>query len=1335
MQVLVPVFILCYFVSPAAFQNVCGGFVRQNEVIVNRSLLEELAVQNISIQSVVDCLENGQVLSFAVPITDVETVKIVNSIIIQGRSDELTAISCTDGPIFIVNATSVEVSNLEIRDCHLNSSGASFVVSNGSSVELSSVNFTHNTNEAGAAALIIEKDSTLVLKNCHFKDNVGNESTLYLTDGTNLNISSSSFVNNIADQGGGAILAIGNVSLTIREDVIFRRNKAAYQGGALFLKGSSTLRIEDSFFIENKSNFIGGGAVYAESSINEDLDVYISNTMFSKNVAKNHLGSGGAINLQGSRITCNMNGGVSFISNVAELDGGAIHVFEGLAVNISDAFFVGNEAQQGGGAALYAVSSSSRRSQIRFMTLQIQSSSFLQNRVIAGHHRGGAIGCTGLGTVVYIKHCSFKENKSSSGGALHIFDGPLLTMISSIFEDNRGTGGGALLVERNVKCNISECTFNRNIANRGGAIHIQGTVNILLESSSFAENVVAKEGGAIRAENHASSQNEASRLSFIGNRITGNLALGEIHGGLIDYTNIPRGGGILMQGSGLFVHMEDNILLRNFAFHGGGLMVIGVTQLHITGHLISESNTANFGGAMFIIINNGVDIQGGVYKIQGIEFLHNRANSDGGAVRITSSIFTNDFLPMNAGKRTIRFTDCIFNGNTALNVGGGMVVTGVGLELDNCTFTNNTVLSTSPSPHSGSGGAIAAVDGASISMTGSSIRYNMADTTGGALFIMDSSMSVLFSNFSNNQVTEAIGNEEQFVENSAPQQGGAIYHHQINPYENYSQTWNCENGLMAFQMFSFEGGGGEDQSYVCNAIHFIRNRLVNRIIRLANVQFLDNKAHRGGALFTNYPLMINLTDNEGVNSYGFPITEAAGNNSILSSTGVHVNNNKNWIGGYGPNYASFPARAVLLTDEDTNGYSTLALEFRSGDPLDFRVVFYDHFNQRVTFVQNLTAAIRSIENDSKVSLRFTGQHTAQMDSMINVQYMLHLHFFLDGAELFMEDPVFIQIEIKSCRIGEYTRRHGSIFECNKCEAAHFNSDPENDKCQSCEDIIGVRCSGLVAIPENHYWHVSSLSIQSVKCIGREACYFSNRFNIINETEYLAHLRNEIITYEFNNSYQCAEGYEGILCGSCVAGYGREGHSCRNCASRGLRVFLLLMLVFWSIGFVGYFIRSVIQLSKKIEFNKQFQLTVFASETTKEPEPLPETSISPMIALKEAEIQPIQDNDLDQCIELDTFEQTSTFPVLGSSVVHRSESTELGRRDLARILARRISAQCEMKILESKGKTKSSLAFARWQRTTGVAARLHRLKNQPPSMEESMEPLSLANPFSEILKAN
>lgn len=127
------------------------------------------------------------------------------------------------------SATDVQLSNLEIRDCVLDSKDAPVTVRSGNSLTLNSVNFTNNTNEAGSAALRIETDSQLTVQDCYFRRNSGRQahvieaapgssititgsvfegnagigSTIHVTDGNTLTMSNSTFVNNTAYLGGG----------------------------------------------------------------------------------------------------------------------------------------------------------------------------------------------------------------------------------------------------------------------------------------------------------------------------------------------------------------------------------------------------------------------------------------------------------------------------------------------------------------------------------------------------------------------------------------------------------------------------------------------------------------------------------------------------------------------------------------------------------------------------------------------------------------------------------------------------------------------------------------------------------------------------------------------------------------------------------------------------------------------------------------------------------------------------------------------------------------------------------------------------------------------------
>ena len=57
--------------------------------------------------------------------------------------------------------------------------------------------------------------------------------------------------------------------------------------------------------------------------------------------------------IQGRGIRCTLTDSVLFTLNSANFDGGGIHISESSSTNISGASFVGNEAVNGGGAALF----------------------------------------------------------------------------------------------------------------------------------------------------------------------------------------------------------------------------------------------------------------------------------------------------------------------------------------------------------------------------------------------------------------------------------------------------------------------------------------------------------------------------------------------------------------------------------------------------------------------------------------------------------------------------------------------------------------------------------------------------------------------------------------------------------------------------------------------------------------------------------------------------------------------------------------------------------------------------------------------------------------------
>eukprot|EP00210_Caulerpa_lentillifera_P003717 g3550.t1 len=1382
--------------------------------------------QGITFQEIIQCLEEQGSLTFEVSKIDLENIRIERSISIKGSPDFSTSITCMDGPIFSISSNEVIISNLVINDCRLEDIDAPVVLRTNSSLELNSVNFTNNVNAAGSAVLRMERSSKLVISDSTFlrnygvaanvlsadpgcdidisrslfRGNGGEGSTLSITDGSLLTITNSRFVNNQASHGGGVfriqssaderssvviqegsefrnnkalmeggvIFVNGNVSLEIKEDTIFSNNQAAQQGGALFVVGPASVRISDAYFIENESFFLGGGAIFAEYFDFGGLDIHISNTLFSQNVASNQLGSGGAIRLQGIGVHCVMDHGVSFTLNHAKFDGGAIHVTNVPLMILRHTSFIGNEVLNGGAAAMYVVSTMDVGLDTMVLELRIESCSFWFNTAASTNRGGSTVGLVGPRTEVFIEGSKFHQNECSegSGAAIYIFDGPVVEISNSTFADNKATWGGAIYAEMSANCYIINSIFYKNQAQEGGAISTRGKVDLEIVETRFVNNSAKVDGGAIKSENHDLSGGSNALFTLHSNIFTNNNA-GEDLADKSVQSRANRGGGILVVGQGQYVRITDTTFLNNSALEGGGMAVIGPRQFTISGQSKFEANVANFGGGIFTIVDNSVDIVGGHYRIESVEFVDNMANSDGGGIRVSSWNSNNNLFPFNADAITISMSNCTVKSNMAIRVGGGLAAIGVGLKVDNGQFVNNTVLPVSIQSSVGLGGAIAISDGTSAHVESSSFVHNAASLMGGAAYIMDSSLFISSSNFSFNLVNRGDsnggalalylssdrlipllggGNKQRnvllecndchFVNNSAARYGGAVYHYHSSPNANYTDLWSCENDLVAELGRLLEEA---QLDLTCLNTITIRNRLQNRVVRLARVMFKGNQAESGAALFTNHPAMINIT-NGSIESDGVPfIKQAQDGGSALERLGITFSNNMISEDGYGKNFASYPVRALLFSedaDEGKEGVSTLTFsKFRSGDRLRFDIEFQDAFGQNVTSFANFTGELvydsvssgnAPLELSGQTSgrveadgcMRFSG---SKLEGQSGRNYILKLQYLLRGRELMMEMPLLINVTMRPCRIGEFTRIDNEVIECLDCGAGTFSSNASRQKCRSCEDMDGGQCFGRVAVPEDHYWHSSSFSLKMTRCIGQEACSYNGRFKKLNKTETEAHLKGKEISYTNGDNTQCSRGYEGILCGSCEPGYGREADRCQKCVSKGVRYFVVLVLILWAVLFLGYFVRSVIQLSARIEFNKKFGMSVrqSAQKLITPVEQLPSTSNFP---------DKIETGD-----QINTGSEVSIGlqPSIGRPRGQAMLTRQATNHEINVAIVNEVQIQRQRsKSHESRNMT-SANDLATRKRQTQLATKLQQIQNDPT--QHSVALLTLGNPVAEVLK--
>ncbi|MEI6271093.1 MAG: hypothetical protein WCP38_01885, partial [Chloroflexota bacterium] len=279
----------------------------------------------------------------------------------------------------------------------------------GGVVRISGSTFKHNTSEGPGG--VLSGASELFITTSSFE---ANESAMYggAVDAGAVTAVSSSFTNNTSAGDGGAIYAgvaeitsssfTGNYaldggaiygvdspdySISVASSS-FLNNTAEDDGGAI---SAGTISATSSTFTHNVATTGGGGAIHAT------LSVEITDGTFSSNTANDALsGLGGAI-FAGFSATARIYSS-SFTNNTA-LDAGAI-----LAINatIDSSAFMGNVAVEDGGAVATRVAA-------------IAGSSFINN---SGGH-GGAVFVISGGALT-VENSAFANNYASAdAGAIH----------------------------------------------------------------------------------------------------------------------------------------------------------------------------------------------------------------------------------------------------------------------------------------------------------------------------------------------------------------------------------------------------------------------------------------------------------------------------------------------------------------------------------------------------------------------------------------------------------------------------------------------------------------------------------------------------------------------------------------------------------------------------------------------------------------------------------------------------------------------------------------------------------------------------------------------------
>lgn len=415
---------------------------------------------------------------------------------------------------------------------------------------------------------------------------------------------------------------------------------------------------------------------------------------------------------------------------------------------------------------------------------------------------------------------------------------------------------------------------------------------------------------------------------FSNNQATGSSSMG---GAIYSQGGILRGGNLNIDNS----KFTNNSLLNSS--QGGGAIALYVrakaAETTISNSLF-QGNKANVTSTSGTVLNSdggAILVTGGVLKINNTQFIGNEADIGGAiATRLASTntivnISNNSYFKENkatgaggalaffnkTGTNTI--SDSTFEGNSTLSStldGGGAIFLGAETKttISNTIFKDNTSNS--------AGGAIATRAGdtstATLDITGSSFKNNIAKNGGAIAHSSTGAMSIKDTSFENNNATTDGGalfinnasnttiDNVAFNNNTAAGQGGAIRSTlganvdiKSSTFTKNSADWYgaITHGVSGGMMNITDSVFTENEAGSGGAVANYAGKNANSGMTITNTQFISNKAtlnddDGGGALFLGAESKTNIQNSVFKDNYSGTVGGA-----IATRIGNGVNDN------------------------------------------------------------------------------------------------------------------------------------------------------------------------------------------------------------------------------------------------------------------------------------------------------------------------------------------------------------------------------------------------------------------------------------------------------------
>ena len=311
-----------------------------------------------------------------------------------------TIVNDLNGPMQITNANVRVIGGSGDSYTTLDGQGRSRIMElNAAGITLQNIRFVNGAvdgwGDPGQGAAIRITQPNAHISNCIFEDNTAREAgAIYITpDGDGAVIEDSSFTNNIGRHAGGAMFIYQAENCLIdgcdfTDNHVYDHYNGDYDSGRDVSCGGGAIWSCESETTVRDSTFIGNNASYG-GALRGGFDIYDS--YFEQNVAE--YGNGGAIDVTceaGLRMRLRLDfQNSTFVNNTAKgprnderAQGGAIHIFDIVSVDMTDCTCVNNTADRGGGVDFY-----------QMQVTHVENCTFDNN--IADHEGGGvAIFCS-----------------------------------------------------------------------------------------------------------------------------------------------------------------------------------------------------------------------------------------------------------------------------------------------------------------------------------------------------------------------------------------------------------------------------------------------------------------------------------------------------------------------------------------------------------------------------------------------------------------------------------------------------------------------------------------------------------------------------------------------------------------------------------------------------------------------------------------------------------------------------------------------------------------------------------------------------------------------------